>query len=57
MKVLHLLKSKPDQLVLDIMERSCQSTECKSIELFAPDINWEKIVDEIFMHDKVICWW
>lgn len=57
MKVLHLFKSKPDQLVLDIMEKSCQNTECKSVELFASDINWEVVVDEIFKHDKVICWW
>lgn len=57
MKVLHLLKSQPDQLVQNIMKKSCQSTECKEIELYATDVNWDMVVEEIFNHDKVICWW
>jgi hypothetical protein len=25
--------------------------------LYKDDINWATLVDDIFSHDKVICWW
>ncbi len=56
MKILHVLKSEPDKTVnkfIDII-----SGEDKDIfVLYDTEVDWEKFVDEVFEHDKVICWW
>ena len=59
---LHLLRSEPDESVaalIEALERDGTATVCP---LYPDAINqkpvdWDRLVDDIFNHDKVICWW
>ncbi|WP_157493216.1 hypothetical protein [Desulfonatronovibrio magnus] len=57
MKVLHIFKSEPEKMVSDIVRSTCDENDCKVVEVFRPDVDWENLVDDIFSHNKVICWW
>ncbi len=58
MKVLHLLRSKPDETVERLIEAmSDETTETTVLPLFEGEIDWLRLVDDIFAHDKVVCWW
>lgn len=57
MQVLHILKSKPEQLVSDLTREICRDQECRSIELYRGGVDWDQVLQEIFAADKVICWW
>ena len=56
MKVLHILKSEPDDAVTGFLEAFTEQ-EVTTIRLFEGEVDWEKLVDEIFANDKIICWW
>ena len=57
MNTLHILKSEPDELTRYIVEADCRDNNCQTVETFKPGTDWEKIVEQIFEADKVICWW
>jgi hypothetical protein len=57
MKILHILKSDPDSNVEKLMDVITDNNEAKVQALYNDDINWSTLVDDIFSHDKVICWW
>jgi len=56
MKLLHILKSEPDESVEEILEAFAEA-EVTTVRLFEGEVDWAALVDEIFSHDKVICWW
>lgn len=56
MKVLHILKSEPDEAVQELMQAFVDD-EVKTVALFEGEIDWAELVDDIFEHEKVICWW
>lgn len=56
MKVLHILKSRPDENIEELLASFSEQDE-KKILLYQPDVDWETLVDDIFSSDKVICWW
>lgn len=57
MKILHILRSQPDQTVETLIKSSTNGDEPKAAELYKTDIDWAALVDDIFAHDKVISWW
>ncbi len=57
MKVLHIYRSKPDENIKDLVEVSTNGDRTKVAELYQDDIDWRALVDDIFDHDKIICWW
>ena len=57
MKVLHLLKSEPDETVEKMTEMFSQKNESSVIALYGEKVDWLTLVDHIFSYDKVICWW
>jgi len=56
MKVLHILKSEPNETVQEFME-ACSDEEVTTVSLFEGEVDWAALVDDIFEHEKVICWW
>ena len=56
MKVLHLFKSEPDETVKAMVEADADN-EVATIELYDGPVDWEDVVDRVFEHDKVTCWW
>jgi len=58
MKVLHLLRSEPDELVERLIEGMTDEADETTVKpLFKEDVDWSRLVDEIFQNDKVISWW
>lgn len=57
MKVLNILKSEPDETVEKLTEELSNMNETTVAVLYEGDVDWSALVDDIFVHDKVICWW
>lgn len=57
MKVLNILRSEPDETVEKLGEAVSKDNPSSVTMLYGDDVDWENLVDEIFLHDKVICWW
>jgi hypothetical protein len=57
MKILHILRTEPDDTVKHIVASTTNGDQSKTAELFRDDIDWSRLVDDIFSHDKVVCWW
>ena len=57
MKILHILRTEPDDTVKEIVASATNGDQSKITELHKGDIDWSRLVDDIFSHDKVVCWW
>jgi hypothetical protein len=60
-QVLYLLRSAPDQAVFDLIS-AIGAGEATVVCLYpdavtATPVDWSRVLDDIFTHDKVICWW
>ncbi|MDP2239086.1 MAG: hypothetical protein Q8K18_02825 [Burkholderiales bacterium] len=56
MKILHLLNDGGDKLSGQIIEAHARLHQVRVVDLRDNDISYERLVDEIFSHDKVISW-
>jgi hypothetical protein len=57
MKILHILRSEPDEMVrkfMDIINRNNMSTE---VTLFKEHVRYDELIKQIFENDKVVSWW
>ena len=59
MKILHILRTRPDVTVKKLMRGATNGDRSKVAALyeFKDEQDWSKLVDEIFDNDKVISWW
>ena len=57
MKVLNIVRSAPDDFVKKFIETFSEDQENKVISLYGGDVDWSLLIDEIFSHEKIICWW
>lgn len=58
MKILHILKSEPDETTEQfIRQMTADKDEVTVKPLFEADVDWQRLTDDIFAHEKVICWW
>ncbi len=55
-KILHILKKNPDASTKKIIEIQASGHEVKTVELYKGGVSYDKLVAEVFAHDKVICW-
>ncbi|GAB6886924.1 hypothetical protein JCM13304A_04220 [Desulfothermus okinawensis JCM 13304] len=56
MKVLHVLKSEPDETTNKLMD-IISGNDKDIFVLYEENVDWDKFIDEVFSHEKVICWW
>jgi hypothetical protein len=61
-RVLHILKSKPDKNVAALIEASAAQDDIAVVSLYQDEISgaevdWSRLVTDIFGYDRVICWW
>ena len=61
-KVLHILKSEPDETVSRVIADQSLKEEVAVVSLYRDEItghavNWSRLVEDIFTYDRVICWW
>lgn len=57
MKTLHIFKTEPDETTKTLVDVVSQGEETTLFELFRDDADYDKLVDLIFEHDKVLTWW
>lgn len=57
MDILHIFKTKPDQLTEHFANKLSENKKATTIHLFSEDIDWGRVVDSIFSHKKIITWW
>ncbi len=57
MKILHIFRTEPDETVENIVKTTTNGDESKVLELYKGDIDWSRVVDDIFSHEKIISWW
>ena len=57
MKILHILRTEPDENMENLIKATTNGDLSKVTELYKNDIDWSRLVDDIFSYDKVICWW
>ena len=59
MKILHILRTRPDVTVEKLMQGATNGDRPTVTALYEleDDQDWSKLVDEIFSNDKVISWW
>ena len=57
MKVLNIIRSKPDDMTSKCIESFSEDDGARVISLYEKDVDWSGLVDEIFAHDKIVCWW
>jgi len=61
-KVLHILKSEPDETIARVIEAQSVKEEVAVVSLYRDEISgnavdWSRLVEDIFAYDRVICWW
>ena len=57
MKILHILKSEPDETVEKLCDVISRENDASVVSLYQGKPDWHGLVDQIYSHDKVICWW
>lgn len=61
-KILHLLRSFPDDTVADLID-AMSSKEAATVVSLYPDgvadtpVDWHRLIEDIMAHDTIICWW
>ena len=57
MKVLHILKSEPDEIIKTFMAPYTENNQVQQFELYTKSVDYDKLIELVFQHDKAICWW
>jgi len=57
MKILHILKTEPGKEVENLINNISQGEDASIFKLYGEQVNYEKLIDLVFEHDKAISWW
>lgn len=57
MRVLHILRNEPDETVEKLIDGLSEDWDATVMPLFSCAVDWRRLVDDIFAHDRVISWW
>jgi hypothetical protein len=57
MKLLHILRSRPDDLVQLLVRRMSEGQPRTEVPLYEGRVDYDRLVQQIFEADKVVCWW
>jgi hypothetical protein len=57
MKVLHILRSEPDEMTRNLILQTFEDAQNIEIPLYQENVNYDELVADIFSSDKVISWW
>ncbi len=56
-KVLHILKTEPDNTEKILIGIMSQGQESAVFKLYEKEADYENLIDLIFQYDKAISWW
>ncbi len=57
MKILHVLKSAPDEATKGLMKPCSEGNEAQEFALYKGEVDYDELVRLVFENEKVICWW
>ncbi len=57
MKTLHILRSELTPMTLKFVQTTSNHGENGQFKLYQEDIDYDRLMNEIFSSDRVICWW
>ena len=57
MKVLHVFKSEPDEIVKKLMTPLSANNDVQQFEMYGEGVDYDRLVELVFENEKVICWW
>ena len=57
MKLLHIYRSKPTGEVLTLAKILSEGNETIDFPLYEEKVDYAKLVDLIFSHDRAVSWW
>ncbi|UCF82504.1 MAG: hypothetical protein JSV50_15070 [Desulfobacteraceae bacterium] len=57
MKILHILRSEPDEMTQLFIRGTSRGAESLTILLYQGEVDYDELVKEIFNSDRVISWW
>lgn len=57
MKLLHVIKSKPDDITRKLVEGLSEGCEARQFELYQGEVDYDELIKQVFESEKVICWW
>jgi hypothetical protein len=57
MKVLHILRSEPDEMTRNFILQSFETARNIEISMYGENVDYDQLVQEIFSSDQVISWW
>ena len=57
MKVLHLVKSEPDEKTVQMIEALAAGQEGTWVDLWQSVVDYDHLLAQIFENDRVISWW
>ncbi len=57
MKLLHILKTEPDENTKTLVDIVSEGVETTEVNLHDKTADYDKLIDMIFEHDRVITWW
>jgi len=57
MKILHILRSKPDDMVRLLIKEISAGENSREVLLYAGAVNYDQLVKDIFQSDRIISWW
>ena len=57
MKILHILRSEPDEMTRNFILQTFENAQNNEMPLYQEDIDYDKLIADIFASDSVICWW
>ncbi len=57
MKILHIMRSEPDDFVRGLVRRMQNNGSTRQVELYKGKVDYDRLVKDIFDAEKVICWW
>jgi len=56
-RILHILKTEPDELQMTLMKNLSKSSASRQFPLYVENVDYDELIDLIFDYDQVITWW
>ncbi len=57
MKILHILRTEPEQMVQLFIDALSREGENREIRLYEDPVDYDQLIIEIFENQKVVSWW
>jgi len=57
MKLLQIMRSEPDEMVQTLIREASKDNESQEVSLYEGAVDYDRLIQDIFVSEQVICWW